>query len=594
MATQKGLRSVLQALGSLWFAAVLLVLLLVAMACATVFESAHGTNQALAVFYHSWWFEVLLWLLGVNVLSALALRFPFSSRQIGFVLAHVSILVTFGGALVTKHFGVDGQVGLIEGQTADRFNVGGDALTVVSNADQSRSTVDWSAPLGRRFRPGEVRGARPLTLGDLRIEVVRCLPDSEWRRQVLNDTSSGTGAGRYIDSAAGRPAVELVLSGDGRDEPAWVFAGQTATVGGVPVSYRQIADRDELDRLVNPAPSTQPASKSMIRLEHQGTAYEFPLEEGLDAPVSLGDTGYTARVLRYLPHATVGPNNRVVGVSDRPVNPYVEVELVGPDGGEMLRAFAKFPDFASMHGAKQADRFKLVLTVSSDARPATPVELLEGPNGELYVCFAQPGFDVFIRRLEMDTAVQSPWPDRELRVLRHYEHARDEWKLEPVEPIREARTPAVLLRLGTGEDISDELWLQKYRPRSVTVAGTSYDLTYSDRIDALGFSITLDSFRVGYYPGGRRPRSFESHVTLTDPNTGRTHSRVISMNHPTSLGGYTFYQSSYRQEHGQTVSFLSVARDPGQPIVFTGYIGMMVGMLVILVTRVQEHRRKGS
>ena len=124
----------LRAIGSLWFAAVLLVLLLVAMACATVFESARGAEQALAAFYGSWWFELLLALLAVNILSALLLRFPFSRRQIGFVLTHGALLVTFAGALVTKHFAVDGQVGLFEGQTVDHFTADGDTLILVGRS----------------------------------------------------------------------------------------------------------------------------------------------------------------------------------------------------------------------------------------------------------------------------------------------------------------------------------------------------------------------------------------------------------------------------------------------------------------------------
>ena len=48
------------------------MLLVVAMACATVFESSVGTEQALAAFYKSWWFRALLGLVGVNMLAALA------------------------------------------------------------------------------------------------------------------------------------------------------------------------------------------------------------------------------------------------------------------------------------------------------------------------------------------------------------------------------------------------------------------------------------------------------------------------------------------------------------------------------------------
>ncbi|MEK7325707.1 MAG: hypothetical protein AAB217_10680, partial [Chloroflexota bacterium] len=69
---------ILHAFASLWVGAVFLVLILVVLACGTLYESAHGTEQALAAFYMSRWFHGLLALLGVNVFVALALRFPFT------------------------------------------------------------------------------------------------------------------------------------------------------------------------------------------------------------------------------------------------------------------------------------------------------------------------------------------------------------------------------------------------------------------------------------------------------------------------------------------------------------------------------------
>ena len=63
---------------------------------------------------------------------------------------------------------------------------------------------------------------------------------------------------------------------------------------------------------------------------------------------------------------------------------------------------------------------------------------------------------------------------------------------------------------------------------------------------------------------------------------GIEQSRVTSMNHPAQYGGFTIFQSSYSQEGGRTMSVLSVSRDPGQPIVFAGYIMMILGMVVVL------------
>ncbi len=134
-------RSVLRAVGSLWFAAVLLVLLLVAMACATVVESTDGTERALADFYTDWWFKALLALVGVNVLAAMLLRFPFTRRHIGFVLTHGGIIVTLLGALVTQHHGVNGRVALAEGESADQFTAGGETLALARGPGEPASTI---------------------------------------------------------------------------------------------------------------------------------------------------------------------------------------------------------------------------------------------------------------------------------------------------------------------------------------------------------------------------------------------------------------------------------------------------------------------
>lgn len=119
-------------------------------------------------------------------------------------------------------------------------------------------------------------------------------------------------------------------------------------------------------------------------------------------------------------------------------------------------------------------------------------------------------------------------------------------------------------------------------------------MVYADRPVPLGFAVKLNRFRMGFYPGGERPRSFESHITISDLSSGKNFDRIISMNHPVSYGGYTFYQSSYRYDSGRAISYLSVARDPGQTVVFAGYILTIAGMLTFLVQRAWDRRRRES
>ena len=209
----------------------------------------------------------------------------------------------------------------------------------------------------------------------------------------------------------------------------------------------------------------------------------------------------------------------------------------------------------------------------------------------MQVRFDREGGEVVTRRLELGEAVDSPWPGLRFAVLRRFERARLEQTVKAPEVIRRERRPAVLLELTAGQD-SGELWVQKYGRQEVSLGDQEYEVSYGNKAHALGFALTLNHFRIGYYPGEERPRSYESHIDLADAMTGRTQSRVISMNHPVKHGGYSFYQSSYRQDGGRAVSFLSVSRDPGKPVVFAGYVGVMVGMVMVLGTRIGERRRK--
>jgi hypothetical protein len=574
------LPSILRTVGSLWFAAVLLILLLVAMACATVFESMHGTERTLATFYRSWWFEVLLALVCVNAGAAVILRYPFSKKQIGFALTHLAILVILVGALLSASFGVDGQIGIVEGQTVRHFNdVRQETLTVVNHVDQTQASIDLDAPVFGGFDAVDDPATPDLVLGDARVNVQRYLPDSVWAQRVLDDDDPGLPS-----------AVEVSLSPSGQENPTWVFAEHGAAQATASVVYRVIPDAAELARLVSRQATSRPGSAGLVKATCGEATLEIPVERCADEPVPLGDSGYTIRVLRYLPHAIVGTNNRLSNASDRPINPAIEVEITGPAAAETRFAFAKFPRFK--HRPHKLAEVELTFVAAEDPTPIAPLEILGVPGGELYVRFSAPGAPVATHKLSLGSPVDSPWPGWKFAVLRRFEHAREEWLLEPSDSIRADRAPALLLKISTPTDTRGT-WIQKYEPRRVVVGGMPYDLIYGNKQVPLGFALTLNRFQIGTYPGETMPRSFESQITTLDPITGREQSHVISMNNPAKHGGYTLYQSSYKQPpDGPAISFLSVARDPGKPVVFAGYIALMTGTLVVLGTRVAERRQK--
>lgn len=572
--------TLLQTIGSLWLAAALLVLIAVTMAAATIYETREGTDRALAVFYKSRWFGYLLALLAINLLAAFLVRGPYTRKQIGFLATHAAILLVAIGAVITRFAGVDGQLSIADGQTLAAFRQSGSpVLTVTCQSDHT--TAELPLDPAKFMGYEELTGLREpaMTLGDLRVEFRHYLPDAEESRRIVDGQPDG------------KTAIDVALLADQHELTASLLAGETTTAGAIPVAFTQAASAEEFERWIS---STQPAdkdSKGIVKIEHQGRAYSYPVEQCMNEAVAVGETGYKVRVTRYVPHAVVTQERTIVSASSQPVNPYIEAELTGPEGTEFRRAFAKLPDFDSMHGGKTPRAVKLFLETPAARSSSTPVEVLANRDGRTFARFSGMGGADRMAELAIGTPVETPWPGWKFVVLQKREGAKWEESATPVLPVRqEGRQPAIQLCFSgaAGEKLA---WAVHGRPASLEIGGRFYDVGFDDAAIPLGFQFKLDAFRIVTYPGTQVPRSFESRVTIQDPLAGGEMSRVISMNHPVEYGGYTFYQFSGAQDKEGSVSVLKVSRDPGQPIVFVGYILLLFGMTWVLVKRMTESKR---
>lgn len=94
----------------------------------------------------------------------------------------------------------------------------------------------------------------------------------------------------------------------------------------------------------------------------------------------------------------------------------------------------------------------------------------------------------------------------------------------------------------------------------------------------LPFSLRLDDFVMDKYPGSMSPSSYESHITLLDPEAGINEPYKIFMNNPLEHGGYKFFQSSFDQDEMGTV--LSVNHDPGKMPTYIGYALLALGLFL--------------
>ena len=260
-----------------------------------------------------------------------------------------------------------------------------------------------------------------------------------------------------------------------------------------------MGDAEELKKLLEPTAAAATSSVGTIKIEFGGATFERPVEECMGQGVPIGGTGYSIRVLRYFNHATVGPNNEITNASDRPVNPAIQAEIIGPSGTEKRTAFARFPDFASMHKESAPLNLNLILVASGAAaqpESSAPIEVLVGPADRLHLRFAAPDGSLATREARLGEPVDTPWPPRRLTIAQRFDHARMEHAVTLADPIRETRMPAVLLKIEAGGE-SSEMWLGKSQPRRLTIDRIPYELLYAEKQVPFGFSMALTKFTVG-------------------------------------------------------------------------------------------------
>jgi len=110
----------------------------------------------------------------------------------------------------------------------------------------------------------------------------------------------------------------------------------------------------------------------------------------------------------------------------------------------------------------------------------------------------------------------------------------------------------------------------------------------------LPFTVKLDDFVLETYQGTNRPSGFVSYVQVTDKSSGKSFPAKIWMNNELKHRGYSLFQSSYRQDDDREATELAVSKDPGQRIVFTGYITLLIGLFWMIISAARSKTAMAS
>ena len=186
--------------------------------------------------------------------------------------------------------------------------------------------------------------------------------------------------------------------------------------------------------------------------------------------------------------------------------------------------------------------------------------------------------------VKLGASIDVPWKmAASLQILDFFPHAHQHDIYKPVEKPTPATTSAVKVSFDGAES-----WVGLNSQVRLFTSDSSFLFSYGNIRIPLAFSLTLDKFNVGRYPGSAMAMSYESEVTV--PGKGK---QTISMNNPLKFEGFTFYQASFQedQQGKPTASVLSVNRDPGRPIKYAGSMILVSGIIILFSQRNRQREK---
>jgi hypothetical protein len=92
-----------------------------AMGIATFVENDFGTNAAKALYYNTWWFELIFILLGLNMLLSMIKPQLWIKGKLPILVFHLAFLLIVIGAGVTRYVGFEGMMHIREGESTSFF-----------------------------------------------------------------------------------------------------------------------------------------------------------------------------------------------------------------------------------------------------------------------------------------------------------------------------------------------------------------------------------------------------------------------------------------------------------------------------------------
>lgn len=311
----------------------------------------------------------------------------------------------------------------------------------------------------------------------------------------------------------------------------------------------------------------EPQEKLLLINSDGKVAKSFNIEPGKLIKLPKEKMGLT--VLDVYPHAHI--EEKVVSDPNASFFPAVNLVVESPQGkGEGWlfshpNDYLLSPDQTMMvvyryyeSKKKMEEGIRAFEEKSDDPRHKIPhlFQVVSGPNLEPRVLHFEKGKFVENHVWKKGSPIYFEGVKTSFYPTQFLEHARVETNVIRVSD--EYKKPALRLAVGTPEKGIQARWI------------------FANQLDP--HSSAEDPFRF-YYSVDFPIKEFVSDVKILDQGK-EIMRKSLRVNHPAKYKGYRLYQASYDKDNEKWTG-IQVTRDPGMPLVFVGFVGMMIGLILM-------------
>ncbi len=215
----------------------LFVVIIGASIIGTIEESKFDARVAQHKIFDAPWFTFWLVVLCVNLAAATVTRWPWKKRHTGFVITHAGIIILLIGAIIGKHWGIEGSMTL---------NVGGESKNQLFIADMALHF--WDRETGQVFRT-----PFPIDLNPPTEDSPRYLPLPGYQSSSLAAPFSRLGT-RFFGMSPSEPTFAVdrfsenlveetrLVAAPGSGNPGVRLRLTSAMIGGEPLEAMLVAE----------------------------------------------------------------------------------------------------------------------------------------------------------------------------------------------------------------------------------------------------------------------------------------------------------------------------------------------------------------